>query len=517
MKSSADAVDVGPPLDRVEAAGLRRRELMALAGTAVPVALAGCTGALNLGAGNDTTTVADTPLPGTLTLSAEQGFVGDTLTFAGSGLPAGTPVEVVWKTVQGRWALIKHMNIVGPTYAPRTVTVASPTTDANGSFSTSWTIPEDYGGSHEVVVQAADGTPLAKASFTLLASFELDRTSAPLGETFTVASHALGPDQFHTNYQVAWDNGQTGLFTAVSSRGHSTAEIRATGPTGQHVLEVFRGYLGDPFLVAPQSPFGPVIGGRKHAWLVEVTEPTGSLQTQWSDPLRPAKPDPVFYPALDKQTDARLAVTPDMGVTGDEITITGAAFPANTTVDLVWYTISGSRVTSAPIEKVPLPGALPSAKTDANGSFELTATVPSDKGGTRPVVAVVNGKSVAVAGFLLEPKVVGLSTEQGPVGTEFDVTVSGIGWTEYGNSYALTYDNKYLGYGCGMDERGGENIFTLHATGAPGPHFIDIFPAMYRADTNPPDMYEGKAQLTFRQDHPGHPTPSLHFVFTVTE
>ncbi|MFB6165333.1 MAG: hypothetical protein ABEJ31_09265 [Haloarculaceae archaeon] len=517
-----DVPRLGGDTDDDTRSRLSRRRVMAAAGTALPVALAGC----SLGGGDPsqqatTTTTTKTPAerspPGKLSVSTDSAVVGDTLTLTASGLPATEQVSVVWHSVDGRWALIKHMNVVGPKYSPRTDTITTGQTDADGRFKTEWTIPEDYGGKHRIEVQGSNGKTLARNAVSVGPTFTIDRTSAPLGSTFTVESHGLGPSQFKTNYQLGWDNAQAGLLTAVSSRGHSRAKLRAAGPTGTHMIEVFRGYKGAPFLVAPQSPFGAVAGGRTHAWKVEVTEPTADLKTSWSDPLRDTEPVPVFYPDLDEQTDASLSVSPTSGVAGDEATISGSGFPAREQVDLVWYTISGSRVTSAPIKKVPKPDQLPTVRTDSSGSFEQTVTIPSDKGGTRPIVARVGGKSVAVTGFVMEPSVVGLSQEQGPVGTEFDVKVSGIGWTEYGNTYGLTYDNKYLGYGCGMDESGGVIEFTLRAAGEPGPHFVDLYPSLYRADDNPPDMYGGKAQLSFRDDHPGHPTPSLHFTFQVTE
>jgi len=515
-----DVRELGGEEDSATESRLSRRHLMGIAGTALPVALAGCS---TFGESDPTpaqttpVTQAQQSLPGTLQVSDETALVGDTLTLQGSGLPANAQLSVVWHSVDGEWALIRHMNIVGPKYSPRTDGLATVKTDSTGHFDSRLTVPEDYGGKHRIEVQTTDGKPVARNAVTVLISFDIDRTAAPLGSTFTVESHGLGPSQFHTNYQLGWDNGQVGLFTAVSSRGHARAKVRAAGPPGKHMIEVFRGYLGDPFLIAPQSPFGPVAGGRKHAWTVEVTEPATDFKTSWSDPLRDADPVPVFYPELDRQTDASMTVSPASGTPGTRATITGQSFPANERVNLVWYTISGNRVTGAPIENVPKPDVLPTVRTDSNGSFEQTVTIPSDKGGTRPIVARVGGKSVAVSGFVMEPKVVGMTKEEGPIGTEFDVKIGGVGWTEYGNTYALTYDNKYLGYGCGMDESGGVINYTLRAAGEPGPHFIDLYPAMYRGDENPPDVYGGKAQLTFRDDHPGHATPSLHFTFHVTE
>ena len=505
--------------ETVDRGSLSRRHLMELAGTAIPISLAGCMqapfGSQDQAPGPSQR--ATTPLPGTLSLGSTSGTVGDTIAFEAGDLPANREVEVVWNTVQGSWGLIQDMNIVGPTYEPRAETMATASTDANGRVTGEWTVPEDYGGRHLIEVLTADGTRLAEAEYRLLSTFEIDRTSAPLGSTFTITSHALGPNQFASNYQLAWDNAYTGIFTAISSRGHAEATMRAAGPTGKHLIEVHRGYLGFPFLNPQQSPFGDVVGGRTHSWVVEVTEPEEEFPTAWSDPLRDTDPVPSFYPELDRQTDARMRVSPNSGTSGTEVRITGEAFPPNAEVNLVWYTISGSRVTTAPIEKVKKPDVLPTVTTDSNGAFEVGLAIPNDKGGTRPIVAEIDGESVAATGFVIQPEAVGLTVEEGPIGTDFMVEVSGIGWTEYGNTYAVVWDNQYLGYGCGMDERGGVVQFNLVAAGEPGPHFIDLYPSMYRADENPPDMYGGRAQLTHRYDHPGHPTPSLHFVFTVTE
>ena len=123
--------------------------------------------------------------------------------------------------------------------------------------------------------------------------------------------------------------------------------------------------------------------------------------------------------------------------------------------------------------------------------------------------------ALATAHFVVETSIVGMSPMSGPAGTPVTIHLKGVGWTDYDNIYVATYDNAYMGYACGFNSQGDVEI-TLQATGAPGWHFIDLYPAIYKGDEKRPINFR-LPQLTFADDHPGEDLPRFRFAFEVTE
>ncbi|MEF8882045.1 MAG: hypothetical protein V5A34_05925 [Halapricum sp.] len=452
----------------------------------------------------------------TLVASDEEAYVGDTITLRGLNLPPNTEFDVVWKTVEGKWGVLEANEITGAQYRPRSVTAFTETTDDEGRFERDWDIPEDYGGEHAIEIRTTeDGPPLARATIAITPWFEIDRTEAQLGEFFTITGYGIGPNVLENNYQIAWDNGTMGFMTGVINRGTATARVRATGPIGSHEIQVWRNYRGVPFLQNnTQSPFGEVAGGRQYAWSVEVTEPESEPESAWVESLFNEAPLPVHLPEPDQESEAELEITPQCGQPGTDAVITGRGFPAEETVNLVWHTHEGHRVKDIPISPEPVPDVLPTVETDEDGSFQFEFEIPKDRGATRPITAEIDGESVAVAGFMMQPAISSMSPTSGPSGTEIDISLSGIGWPMYENAYYFIYDNKPLGYICGLEAKVNETV--LRAAGEPGWHFIDVYPSLFQVQDDEPD-FELKPHLSYLDNHPVRPLPGLHMAFKVTE
>ena len=100
------------------------------------------------------------------------------------------------------------------------------------------------------------------------------------------------------------------------------------------------------------------------------------------------------------------------------------------------------------------------------------------------------------------------------MGATFTIHLKGVGWTETANIYNLVYDNSYIGYVCAFKSQGDVEI-PIKATGAPGWHFIDLYPGIYRGTETRPHNFR-IPQLTYAQDHPGEDLPAFHFAFEVT-
>jgi hypothetical protein len=460
---------------------------------------------------------------GTLAASDNEGYVGDSLTLEGQNLPADEQLAVVWHTFDGEWGVINSDTVVGPQYRPRTDTLFTVTTDGDGRFTADWTVRQDYGGEHTIEVQNPDGETLASTSYTVKPHFELDRTTVPMGEYVRVNGYGLGPDRAVTSYPVTWDNSYVGYMTGVENRGTTTARIRAVGPPGEHVVQVWRSYEGFPFLQNnTQSKLGPVADGRQSVWTVEVSEPDERPPTTEIDALSGQTPVEDHTVAPDVDTDATLEIEPRTGAPGTDAVLSGRGFPADTEVDLVWYTHVGHRFMNDPVEPEPRPDVLPSVHTDSDGSFHLDVTIPSDIGETRPIVAEVDGRSVAATSFLLQPDIATFSPTEGPVGTEITIELDALGWASYENNYCVLYDNHLVGYFCShnadddSEPEASRSRFKLRASGEPGLHFIDVIPTFNHTDVDDLEL-ENRPHLSHRDNHAVRALPRMSFTFEVTE
>ncbi|MFB6094100.1 MAG: hypothetical protein ABEJ77_04075 [Halanaeroarchaeum sp.] len=456
---------------------------------------------------------------GTVVLSDDEAYVGDEVTILGRNLPPNVEVELIWNTSSGSWGVLQGNEVLGPQYATRTVTLATTETDGDGKFDRTFEVPEDYGGSHGIEVRSPDDAVLGRAELEVVPWFELQNESAPLGQEFTIKGYGLGPNPLTNNYQITWDNGMVGFMTGVLNNGTATAQVRAVGHVGTHAIQVWRNYRGVPFLQNnTQSPYGPVAQGRQSKWTVEVTDPESRPPATWVDSQLDESPLEVHYPPIDEDTGADLEITPTSGQPGTTAFISGSDFPANEEVNLVWHRHQGHRVKGIEITPVPKPDVLPTVTTDESGSFQVEVEIPSDVGSTRPITAEVGGRSVAVTGFMMQPDILEMSPTKGPVGTEIDIKLQGVGWTIYENAPYFVYDNKPVGYVCGVDDDdvNGVTHFKLQAAGEPGLHFIDAYPSIFETEDDEPD-FEIKPHLSYLDNHPMRPLPAFHFTFEVTE
>ena len=153
------------------------------------------------------------------------------------------------------------------------------------------------------------------------------------------------------------------------------------------------------------------------------------------------------------------------------------ACPPNAEVQIVWRTVKGSW-------KV--------ANAEYHGR-DFTARRLSDRQGedrrrrhrrerislrrTISASAMTSSSSRATTalsqtGFYIDMSV-DVSPKSGPVGTPITVDVKGIGWRSLHNSWQLLYDNSYTGWISSVTT-GGSAHFTIPATGAAGPHVLEV-------------------------------------------
>jgi hypothetical protein len=149
---------------------------------------------------------------------------------------------------------------------------------------------------------------------------------------------------------------------------------------------------------------------------------------------------------------------------------------------------------------------------DAIGRAEFHFKAPDDLGGAHKLW-VEAGETRKEGTFWIAPTALPLDVARGPVGTTFRIHLKGVGWSETANIYTVVYDNATSGYACAFNSQGDIEI-VMQATGAPGWHFIDLYPAIYKGSERRPNNYR-LPQLTAVDDHPGEDLPIFRFAFEI--
>ena len=441
----------------------------------------------------------------TLTLTYKAATVGSAVQVKGKGFPAGKTVDLTWGTVTGGWVVENYYRFLGKKYAESTTSLGTFAVDASGQLEAAFTIPDDYGGVHEVVA-LVDGKPVAQNGIEVTQSFEMIPASGPVGTPVELKVKGLGWRTMESTWVVNWDNNLVGFVSAAGTKGSAVARFRAAGPAGDHVVRVLTGYQGQGYLNYEQSPVAHL---PRPQFTFRTTPGRLSSPVAYAEPYQrqPVPQSDIFL------KDAALALDHTQGPVGMRTMLRGTGFPDNASLQLVWQTYVGSRVSGNGFE--PQEMEFGSVTVDANGRIEAPVTVPEDLGGLHGLAVRQGDKTVARIFFVIETSIVSMSPSSGPVGTPVTIHLKGVGWTEYDNIYVATYDNAYMGYACGFNSQG-DVVINFHATGAPGQHIIDLYPGIYQGPPTETQLLYRQPQLTYADDHPGNKIPALRFTFEVT-
>jgi hypothetical protein len=441
----------------------------------------------------------------TLQLQYDARTVGADVRASASGLPAGKTVELVWKTVTGGWVIEDYYHFRGKKYVESSLPLGPFTIDAGGRFEARFTIPEDYGGVHDIVA-LIDGTPVAQNGIEVTQSFEMRPASGPVGTPIEITVQGLGWRTMESTWVVNWDNNLVGFVSAAGTKGSAVARFRAAGPAGQHVVKLLTGYQGQGYLNHEQSPIPHL---PRPQFTFNTTEGRANLSSAYAEPY-PRQPIPA---AEGKPGQPTLSLEPTQGPVGTRATLRGAGFPAGASLQLSWQTYVGSRVSGegfAPDER-----SIGQVTVGRDGRIDAPVTIPDDLGGLHTLALRSGDTMLARASFAIETSIVSISPTSGPVGTPVTIHLKGVGWTEYDNIYVATYDNAYMGYVCGFNSQG-DVVINFTASGAPGVHVIDLYPGIYQGPATEPQLLYRLPQLTYADDHPGNKIPALRFTFEVT-
>jgi len=442
-------------------------------------------------------------LEGRMSLSPLHGPWGTQVTASASGLTPNAEYEVVWTTATGAWKLANNdTEYQGRVYTPVDMPLARVQTDASGALDLSFTVPEEFGFQHDIQLRRG-GEIRNKAGFDVDMQVTVTPTSGPAGTPITIEAKGVGWRTYQNSWVLSYDNTFTGWLSAVTTKGYAKAVIPATGSPGVHILTVLHGDFTFPYMNMQQSP-----------------EPD---RPQFRVPFTITEGEAVLPPSIERQFlpvagTPRLGdgiavwVDPPEGVVGSTAIVRGQGLPPNAEIDLTWTKQSGNRVSGAGFGERGDP--LAKVRTDAGGAFAWRLDVPDDLGGYHPITASAGGRAMAGTTFTIQASAQPLSVARGPSGTPFSIQLNGVGWTETANIYHVVWDNAYSGYACGFNSNGNVQI-NMTASGAPGWHFVDVYPGIYKGTETRPLNFR-IPQLTYEADHPGEDLPAFRFAFFIT-
>ncbi len=435
---------------------------------------------------------------GKLDVAPSHGKAGDPFTVSGANLPPNQEFQLVWRTVNGRWN-VTEAQYKGREFVPIAYQMAKVKSDAAGKFKSSFTTPEDFGFGNDIVLQQGNRL-LNQTGYSIDMTVDVTPKSGPPGTPITISVKGIGWRSLYNSWDLIYDNSFTGWLSAVTTHGSAKFVIPATGTPGDHVLEIVHGALVFPYLNPEQNP---APGRPRFSTIFRVMPGAATLpaaaQQQAQKTIRVLPPQ------------GELVSTPHFSAVGEPIKVSGQGFQPGKVYKLNWTHVSGSRVSGRGYEESA--NEIAQATADASGRLEFDVKTPDDLGGTHDLF-VQDGAKKKSGTHLIKTTALPLDVAKGPVGAKFTIHLKGVGWTETANIMHVVYDNNYTGYVCAFNSQGDVTIY-MQATGAPGWHYIDLYPGIYKGAEREPNNYE-IPQLTYADDHPGEDLQSFHFAFEVT-
>jgi hypothetical protein len=159
---------------------------------------------------------------GAVSISPTQGPVASRASLSARGLPANTPVSIVWGTQEGS-------RVSGNGFAPKETELRKLTVGADGRLDVPLAIPDDLGGRHSVSIRSGSNT-LARTYFVLETSVvSMSPMSGPAGTPVTIHLKGVGWTDYDNIYIATYDNGYMGYASAFNSQGDVIVHFTATG------------------------------------------------------------------------------------------------------------------------------------------------------------------------------------------------------------------------------------------------------------------------------------------------
>lgn len=486
-----------------------------------------------------------------LDVTPNQGPKNTPITISGKGLPANISLPLTWSSADGAWLADvqpNSVNYMGIKYSKYNLNMTTVTTDSNGAFSFKTKIPRDFGGVHDIYA-VQDGVAIAHGGFQMNPTLSISPKSGPIGTPITVTYTGMGANLYTGGVSVLWDNSYAGEAMAIWTRGTAVFKLRASGNVGVHYIAATAG-IGVQYMNIKQSPV-PFAKGSAVAFKVTKDAGAPKATIEYPSIVAPvvSQRTTLSDVGLDPNTKAVATLSTTSGVVGSKVELNVSGLSTTGTHQIVWASVVGNRVNCSGTCWVYNGIELGSA-TPNNGTIDQQVTIPDNLGGWH-VIQIKQGDVIEAQipfyvkesifnyvnskGKVLSAGIAKADTSNLPesrdgsgvpkstfkVGEEFTIAMKGVGWTQLDNTLAVTYDNSFIGYGCGFNSNG-YMVVHLIATGAPGTHIIDLRPVLYvfqPSFANTP--YGALPVLTNNNDLPGlalgYQPPAVHFAITITK
>jgi hypothetical protein len=488
-----------------------------------------------------------------LAVSPQQGVVGQALSISGSGLTPNTDYTLTWGTSEGTWVTDiqpNSINYLGVKYTKFNVNIGAIKSDANGAFTFTGKVPSDFGGIHDIYL-VKDGVAVAHGGFQMTRTVSISPKSGPIGTPVTITYTGMGASLYTAGAAVHWDNGYAGEMQALWTRGTAKVVVRASGEIGDHFV-VVKDAITFQYLNILQSPVPFANGGVAKFTITKGTPSTKPyLVLPKSYVTTVSQRTTLSDAGLDPNTKAVATLSTDRGPVLTKTTFSATGLTSTGTHQLVWASVVGNRVncsgTCWAYNSIPL------ATVDVTGStISQEVTIPDHLGGWH-VIQLKKGDVIeAQASFYVKESIVKFLDKGGKVITEgiakadtsgsaaaiakggagtptykfkagetITISMKGIGWTQLDNTRAVTYDNNYIGYGCGFNSNG-FMVIHITATGKPGFHTIDLHPLLYTQQPSFANTPYGMVPiLSSDRDFAGlalgYQLPSVHFMIEIVK
>ena len=420
-------------------------------------------------------------------------------------------MEFFWTTVEAQYlikVLVDNVEYHERNYDEKRMLLSNATVDGQGRVNVKLTAPEDFGEVHDIYA-VIDGQDAARGGFRILRSATIAPTEGPVGTPITVTVKGMSWRGFEQFMALRYDNKYTGEISAVSTQGSAAFQIRAAGPVGKHIVQLNNStaYAPGAYLNTQQSPqayiYAHLDNQQEFRFTFNVTKDPGPPpdKLQWPDANRVAKlsADAARTTMNMKPASAgAVQLSPASGAVNSKTMLNAKGLPPNSEVGLHFVTARGNRMTPSGwnLDNVPL--ATMTSKPD--GTLSANIQIPDDLGGWHVVKLTARERVLAEVPYYVEQSLVKVSPRRVKVGEPFTIQIKGSGWTELDNTVAVTYDNAAMGYACGFNSNGDITI-NLIATGAPGTHLIDLYPAIYKGKDRVPWNFQTPF-LTYARDFP---------------
>jgi hypothetical protein len=424
------------------------------------------------------------------------------VTATATGMKPSTKYDLMWLTGKVAWKLSDDKSkYLGRDAKTIQQSLASVTTDATGAFTTTFAVPQGFGYSHDVMVVDAQKTIRNKALFDVDMTTTITPTSGPVGTPITVEVKGIGYQSYQNSFQLDYDNAYTGWVSSITTDGYAKFVIPATGAVGTHIITLGHSEFGAPYMNPNQQP---VVASRPFPHL-PFTVTAGAA-------VMPTPAEQQGFAQMDAKPVTQGIWSAPYGATvGTPATLFAKALPANSDIEIFWTTMVGNRSVTGFEERTK---SLGKTKTDTTGSFNWAFKIPDDLGGTHTVTAKLGDTEVAKTSVYILANAFPLPVDRGASGTQTTLHLKGVGWTETEQIYHVVVDNSFTGYACAFQSSGDLTIF-LTMSGAPGWHYVDMYPGIYQGTETRPANYK-MPQLTALADHPGQPLPIFRWAFFIT-